>query len=825
MLTGKATAYTGAAVGGAKVKWRVERDVQLPYWCWWWIAPPSKAISHGSAVTEADGTFKIDFAAEADRAVSAANEPVFEFSVHADVTDTTGETRSDDRAVWAGYTALRASLAAGEWQTPDKPVEFTVEANSLDGDPQPADGTLTICALKQPAAVERAPLQRERFWWSFNAGEPKSDPTNPDSWEPGEAVAERAFTTDATGKTQVAAPLKAGIYRASLETKDRFGKKVTARMTVQVVDPREPHYGVKLPNHFASPKWSVEPGEKLSALWGTGYDTGRAFVELECDGQPLKSYWTASNRTQELIEQPVTEEMRGGLTLRVTYVRENRAYFNEHVVAVPWSNKQLTVKWESFRSKLLPGQKETWTAVVTGPDATRTAAEMVATLYDASLDQYLPHSWPQSFSVFRHEKDRVYAEFENGRFNFQNVQSWSQPQPSPVYWDYRAFPPDIIANLWGYGYLPAPGAARLSEEVVALSPFVVDASEDRISYKATSTLAGGKYGSRAEVEELAKYKLGFSDQEDASAPAPKPDLTKVAARKNLNETAFFFPQLLADDNGVVKMTFTMPEALTEWRFLGFAHDNKLRAGFLSDKVVTTKDLIVEPNPPRFVREGDAIEFTVKVSNQTDQPQAGTVRLTFADAATLQPVDDALGNRVTEQPFDLPAKQSRSYFWRIAVPDGLGFITYKAVGATAQASDGEEGFLPVLSRRILVTESLPLPVRGKTTKRIRVQEAPRLRQIRHAAQPVADGTNGVAARVVCGDVAAVPDGVPVRMQRADLQPALRQRARPPRRQFRPEDPPHLRSLEGHAGARQSAGEEPGPEVGDAGGNAVAPPGDG
>jgi uncharacterized protein YfaS (alpha-2-macroglobulin family) len=125
--------------------------------------------------------------------------------------------------------------------------------------------------------------------------------------------------------------------------------------------------------------------------------------------------------------------------------------------------------------------------------------------------------------------------------------------------------------------------------------------------------------------------------------------------------------------------------------------------------------MVEPNPPRFVREGDAIEFTVKVSNQTDKPQTGKVKLSFADAATLKPVDDALGNRTTEQSFDVPAKQSKSYSWRIAVPDGMGFLTYKAVGATAAASDGEEGFLPVLSRRILVIESLPLPIRNKTTK--------------------------------------------------------------------------------------------------------------
>ena len=171
---------------------------------------------------------------------------------------------------------------------------------------------------------------------------------------------------------------------------------------------------------------------------------------------------------------------------------------------------------------------------------------------------------------------------------------------------------------------------------------------------------------------------------------------------------------MAGDDGVVQIVFTMPEALTQWRFLGFAHDKDLRAGLLTDKVITAKDLMVEPNPPRFVREADTIEFTVKVSNRTDKPQGGRVRLTFADAATLKPVDEALGNGAVEQGFDVPAKQSRSYSWRITVPDGMGFLTYKAVGATALASDGEEGFLPVLSRRILVTESLPLPIHGKST---------------------------------------------------------------------------------------------------------------
>jgi uncharacterized protein YfaS (alpha-2-macroglobulin family) len=208
-------------------------------------------------------------------------------------------------------------------------------------------------------------------------------------------------------------------------------------------------------------------------------------------------------------------------------------------------------------------------------------------------------------------------------------------------------------------------------------------------------------------------------------------LSNVSARKNLNETAFFFPQLMSDSNGIVRLTFTMPEALTKWHFLGFAHDQKLRGGFLEGHAVTAKDIMVQPNPPRFLREGDTVEFTVKVSNQSDKQQSGRVRLNFDDVGRagsplpadgahgvtgITAIDKLLGNAKPEQIFDIPAKESRSFSWRIAVPDGAPFLTYKAVAATSEFSDGEEGGLPVLSRRIFVTESLPLPIRGPATKK-------------------------------------------------------------------------------------------------------------
>jgi len=676
IVPGKATAYTGAAIGGAKVEWRVIRYVRFPLWCWWarWIYPfaTEQAIAHGSTVTETNGSFSITFTAKPDLKILEEDEPIFEYRIVADVTDTTGETRSDVHIVRAGYTALTATIYADAWQAIDKPVDLIITIQSVDGEPEHAEGTVQIYTLKQPDKVIRPRMD--------STGQ-EPDPSNPETWELAELVSENSFQTNVDGQATLSVALEAGIYRALLQTQDRFGKSVAAQHTIHVVDPQVEHFNVRVANHFAAPAWSVEPGETFMALWGTGYDSGRAYVELECRGELLRAWWTDPNRTQEIIEQEVTEDMRGGFTLRVTYVRENRAYINERIVDVPWTNKHLTIQWERFKSLLEPGQEEVWTAIITGPDASKAVAEMVASMYDASLDQYLPHNWAKSFGGFRTESKRLSSRFENGMLSFNTVLSfWSADY---IYSDfyYRHFPYDIVyQHYWGFpGYAAGGGGVA--------PPYSTDES--------TSSYSGGG--------------------QEPPVPEPAPDLSQVSARENLNETAFFYPHLVSDRDGVVRIEFTIPEALTEWKFMGFAHDNQMRSGYLTGVTVTAKDLMVEPNPPRFVREGDIIEFTVKVTNQSAARQMGKVSLTLSDARTLESRDQELGNVSPEQTFDVPSMESRTYSWRLTIPDDCDFLTYRAVGATSRLSDGEEGYLPVLSRRILVTESLPLPIRGPQTK--------------------------------------------------------------------------------------------------------------
>ncbi len=759
-LAGHAISYTGAAVDGARVTYRVVREVRWPYWWGWysWRQPQvqsSQEITHASARTEADGSFKIDFPARPDPKVSEKDEASFSFTVYADVTDTAGETRSAQRSVNVGFTALQATLSAGDWQTQDKPLELKIKTTTLDGEPQTAEGVLKIHRLKEPAQVQRASLAGPYYW---RPAVSKPDGSNPNTWPLGEVVDEKGFTTDAKGEGSASFKLATGIYRAMLETQDRFGKKVTAQWPIQVLNPDETRMALRIPHLLEAPAWSVEPGDEFRALWGTGYDAGRAFIEIEHRSKLLQRYWTQLGATQQQIRQAVTEAMRGGFTLHVTRVRENRAYLDSRHVDVPWSNKDLDVQWEHFTSKLGPNQKETWTAIVQSRkpradnrNAERAVAEMVATLYDASLDQFVRLYWQPRFNCFRQDYSTAGGSFENTVKSFQ----WLKGQSDPSYvvdLRYRAFPPDLVANYWGYEFLQNGTRGVRSR---AAGPAPPESADLKLGAPLTLMEAEGKH-------ELAFFavdkRAAVGGAAPSSAPTPRGvdvDLSRVAARRNLNETAFFFPQLVSDSNGVVRITFTMPEALTEWKFMGFAHDRDLRSGYWEGTAVTSKELMVQPNPPRFVREGDRIEFTVKVSNQSTNRQSGRVQLTFDDAlrsdagvspgmSAPQPVgraprsrptptDQALGNAAPELDFDVPAKESRSYSWRIQIPDGAPFLTYKAVGSTGQVSDGEEGYLPVLSRRILLTESLPLPIRGPATKKFEFEkllQSGRSKTLRH-----------------------------------------------------------------------------------------------
>ncbi len=723
-LSGTATAYTGAALDGATVKWNVRREVRWPRWCWWGPQEGAQAIAHGEGKTDAQGKFFVRFTALPDAAVDPQNEPQFVYRVSAEITDTTGETRDAAQTVVVGYTALQASVSAEEWAVTAQPLQLKLHTASLDNVPQSASGMVMVYALQQPERVQRPELREYHYYRGMGG----SDPADPRTWKEGAGVAAERFASNAQGEAELSLRLPAGIYRAVLTTQDRFGKPVSARTEIRVYDPAAAKYPVKEAFAVTAEKWSLQPGETFTGLWGTGYDSGRAFVRIVHRDKELQSFWTEAGKTQQTIVLPIAEEMRGGVALEIFQVRENRLHRETRNIEVPWKNKELQIGWERFNSKLVPGGRETWSLKVLQPDGAAAEAQLVAALYDVSLDQFAGNfTWADLQGAFY--RQGYAARLMN--FGFANTPQSAWPRwnrltdrtgwPSTSERGYRQWEifggrNYVMRRSFGTSGGIGGGSGRGVGVGVAM--------KKGPSAEAMDMLSESPVASPAMMAGRMEAAPGSPAEENA-APAQESaalNLDAVTARRNLQETAFFFPSLIADKDGSVRIEFSAPEALTRWKFLAFAHDKKMRSGVFTDATaVTAKDLMVQPNPPRFLREGDVVEFTVKVTNQSEQNLRGKVRLNFADAITLNPADVALGNGTPERDFLLAARSSTSLAWRVEIPDGQGYLVYKAVGAAGMESDGEEGFLPVLSRRQLVTESLPLPIRGAVTKKFSFAE--------------------------------------------------------------------------------------------------------
>ncbi|MCE2785923.1 MAG: MG2 domain-containing protein [Pirellula sp.] len=758
-LNGKAMSYTGTAIQDAKIRYRVVRAVRWPDWflsCFAWRIAPyqgrSQEIAQGWTKTNADGSFQIEFVAKPDRSIPEVDSPIFRYDITADVTDSNGETRTGTQSVSVGFVTAQANLSANDWQTESEPVEIEVKTSNLDGQEIASAGQIKFLKILEPNEVPRAdilgeaiaprprPMRRQPGQTRVKNPRPitplqKPDPTDYRQWPTGDLVSQEAYQTDADGKTKLSVKLPAGLYRAVLESKDSYGKPIRSELNLRVLNPEQPKLGIKLPHVFASPSDSLQPGQTWTALWGTGYDKGRALVEIQHRGGMIKSYWTDPNSTQQTIELPIDEAMRGGATVRVTYVRENRLYSETRKISVPWKNKELTLKWERFRNKLEPGAKEKWSLKIQGPDAQGASAELLASMYDASLDAFAPHQWLNRLGDFYEESQGgVLSQFQNMSLWVNILHSNLPSNYQSVEESYRRFPSELQMQppimLFGSPRSMMRGEMGRGSGGVELGlAMMADAAPAPGGLPpgamAKSLRAGGMGGAPgAPGAPEAEF---TSNQADSGGDGGNAGSTKtlsmdsISPRINLNETAFFFPQLLANDDGSVSIEFTMPEALTKWRFMALAHDKQLRSASLFDSVVTAKDLMVQPNPPRFLRQGDLIEFTTKVTNRSNRVQQGTFALHLTDAIDESNVDAKFENGKAEQSFELAANESKSYRWRIRVPQDARPITFKTIAATEQLSDGEQAILPVLSNKVLVSEAIPLPIRGKSTKEFTLQK--------------------------------------------------------------------------------------------------------
>ncbi|NJL13246.1 MAG: LysM peptidoglycan-binding domain-containing protein [Microscillaceae bacterium] len=721
-MEGKAMAYSGASLDGAEVRYRVVRKARFPYWWYyrWGYYPssPEMEITSGMTQTNQEGKFTVKFPALPDENTSPASSPVFTYTVYADVTDLNGETHSAQGSASVGYQALEISASMPNEWNPNEKVQINLNTQNLNGQFEPARGKISIVRLQGPSKAYRARLWEQPDQFNYSESEwhrdlPQDLYKNEDQisqWPLAAEMLTQSFDTEKE-KQLTLENLRnwpAGQYRLEMSATDKFGQEVKSVHTFLLASANGKSLPIPQIDFFVVKKSQAEPGEKVAIQLGSSENV-RALVEIEHEGRILQKQWVSLNGPLQTLEFPVKEEFRGNFGLHYTFFKDNRGYAHSHTFQVPYTNKQLDIQFESFRDKLQPGEKETWRLKISGKNGDKIAAEMVATLYDASLDAFRTHSF--GFNLLDYYYTRLSWRLD-GNFNttdFRQYQENWNPAVGSTSVEYDAL--EWFGMLYNFGnqYYPVmatySGLARRERSTAyEEAEMAMDESEDVRKVAAVPPPAPG-LALKPTSAELAPEPEAETDK----------DLGGVKARTNFNETAFFYPTLRTDAEGRIIVEFTIPEALTRWKMMGFAHSQDLKTGSAFNELLTQKELMVVPNASPFFRENDRVVFATKISSLADKDLEGTAQLLLFNPLTNQPIDMELGNTSAQKPFKVGAGQSTALRWEIQIPEGLPALTYRVVAKSGRFSDGEEMSLPVLTNRMLVTETMPLPVRGQQTK--------------------------------------------------------------------------------------------------------------
>jgi hypothetical protein len=449
--------------------------------------------------------------------------------------------------------------------------------------------------------------------------------------------------------------------------------------------------------------YKAEPGETIQLVLGSADKKSKIMYELVNGKDVVERNWLTISRGQKVIDIPVRESYRGGFKVNLSTIKHNRSFYKSYFIGVPFTNKKLDISLETHRDFLIPGQKEAWKVKISGPGGEKIAAELLAGMYDASLDQFQSNTW----NLDLYQTKRNTSVWKAGQFRTKNGQPIISKQTEYLEVKTKVYP---AINWYGYelgygkGNYPMDGYLRKQGVANASGEMAMDAEEqvDAVMVTDEQDIESGAIPPTSGTED-------------------KTEDTQIPLRTNFNETAFFYPQLQTDSEGNVILNFTTPDALTEWKLLMLSHTKDLKTGAFVEHIKAKKDLMVIPNVPRFVRQGDQLAFTTKVINYTDQQQQVEVTLELFDPISMKVLDIFKEGEIQTLYIPIKANQSRAIQWRLNIPSDINMLGYRIKASSETFTDGEERMFPVLTNRMLVTETLPMHMKGNETKSFRIDK--------------------------------------------------------------------------------------------------------
>ena len=663
VVKASAKTYAGVPVQGAKVEYQVTRRNQL----WWWGAGSAgQLIKTDSCVTREDGTFDVEIPLEAS--LSGKDEVdmsdfmriarFFNFEVSAIVTDISGESHEGVMSLPLGTKPTILTV--------DLPKR--IETDSLK--------TVTF-AYRNASGMEISSNLKYRIdkgeWKDAEANAPISMAVLPSGVHEMEAICgqdtlQQKFTLFSIKDTHPMEPTTEWYYQTA-KTFPRDGKPVYVQ--------------VGSSENGAHIVYSIIAGNKL--LEKGAWELGDSIVTLPFTYKP---------------------EYASGVVINYSFVKNGECYTRKISIARPLPEKKLNITWKTFRDRLTPGQKEKWTLQITTPDGKPAKAQLMSVLYDKSLDQLADHTWKMSLGFSQWLPDCYW------KSNLKYYEMGLSGTYPTKYYDEKELEVDQFDGKYFSfsAYMQAVELSKLERSSGGTVESVRIQKDELVREEAkVMRIRGSKMVRVAAAAPSANKVFDVVEEMPQFAGGSGSDagqfLDKVQIRENLNETAFFYPALESDNQGNVAINFTLPESVTTWKFMGLAHDKEMRNGLLVDEAVAQKTVMVQPNMPRFLREGDKSCIVVKLFNTSDKKVNGNARMQILDAETQKVIWQKT------QGYKIDAEGSAIVSFDVS---GLkeGVYINKVVAAGNGYSDGEQHYLPVLSNRELVVNTLPITLHQK-----------------------------------------------------------------------------------------------------------------
>ena len=663
VVKASAKTYAGVPVQGAKVEYQVTRRNQL----WWWGAGSAgQLVKTDSCVTREDGTFDVEIPLEAslsgkdeaDMSDFMRQARFFNFEVSAIVTDISGESHEGVMSLPLGTkpTILTVNLPK------------RIEADSLK--------TVTF-AYRNASGMEISSNLKYRI----DKGE----------WKDAEANAPISM-----------AVLPSGVHEMeAICGTDTLQQKFTL-FSIKDTHPMEP----TTEWYYQTAKTFPHDGKPVYVQVGSS-ENGAHIVYSIIAGNKLleKGAWELGD---SIVTLPFAyrEEYASGVVINYSFVKNGECYARKISIARPLPEKKLNITWKTFRDRLTPGQKEKWTLHVTTPDGKPAKVQLMSVLYDKSLDQLAEHTWEMSLGFSQWLPDcywksnlKYYKMGLAGTYptKYYDEKELDVDKFDGKYFSFSAYMQAVLLSKLERSYGGTVEAVRIEKHSSVKDELVRDEAKVMRSRGNQMARVGAAAPSANKVFDVVEEMPQFVGGSGSDAG---PFLDKVQVRENLNETAFFYPALESDNQGNVAINFTLPESVTTWKFMGLAHDKEMRNGCLVDEAVAQKTVMVQPNMPRFLREGDKSTIVVKLFNTSDKKVNGNARMQILDAETQKVVWQKTQN------YSIDAEGSATISFDV---QGLkeGVYINKVVAAGNGYSDGEQHYLPVLGNRELVVNTLPI----------------------------------------------------------------------------------------------------------------------